>query len=730
MALSLLVLPAAQPAFADAPMTTTPLPAITMGSNGAGVLAHGNGNFTAITQECPGYKNSTDTAAISAITHDGGVANSIKKLDGAFQTQPCVDWMVAGADSTSYVVQVASNYDGISYYYRLVAARDNMILWAKAFVETPACGKRNAYIKSPRLGKDGNIYAVLLYNSLNSCPAKEVLVSISSATGAELWRSADLPVADANNISTATGLVFVHDGGVAVRSGKSVYFYDYDGTAQTSATFSPPAASNTSMPFVSIMPATGRVYLVTDTWLASTNSNVRHLYYKDMAGSTTEITVPAGTLIGEPFAAPNNGFVLQTGSTSSSPGFNYYDADGSLLYSRNLSTGETGMSFTGEGFGIIVDNLGNVITRRTFYVSSGTQDKNVQIDEFSPTGVKTRLFNSSSLGTSGFESFTAASQMRQNIGGGKLYFVLCRRTDAYGSTCNSLYNPVIVQLTVSASGDYARYAAFSAQVGGTNRNYVALGDSYSSGEGIPAANDPKFIPPSDTNGCHRSTQAYPLQLTPFSAGLRLRAIRACSGATSLDVVQGRNGEPGQLDSLRPDTDVVTITIGGNDVGFAGFAEICVTSGCPVGSNSYNTIMEHINDPIFSTALVNLYRQIREHATKSDAKIYIIGYPTLATSPYTLNCSMLDSGSQQAAELVGNNLNSKIYDAVEQVKALFPDYSGFKYVDPTAPGSPFIGHELCTQVSYFNQLNLLHHEYSFHPNDFGQQAYAGLIYQNM
>ncbi len=57
-----------------------------------------------------------------------------------------------------------------------------------------------------------------------------------------------------------------------------------------------------------------------------------------------------------------------------------------------------------------------------------------------------------------------------------------------------------------------------------------------------------------------------------------------------------------------------------------------------------------------------------------------------------------------------------------------------YVDPLTSSSPFVGHELCTARPYFNgvtinPLNLEHDmAYSYHPNEYGQEAYKQLIAQ--
>ncbi|MDQ2811363.1 MAG: GDSL-type esterase/lipase family protein [Actinomycetota bacterium] len=92
--------------------------------------------------------------------------------------------------------------------------------------------------------------------------------------------------------------------------------------------------------------------------------------------------------------------------------------------------------------------------------------------------------------------------------------------------------------------------------------YVALGDSYSSGEGAP---------PYLTSSCDRSASSW---VTGFAADLGAGvgyANNACAGATTSDVVN-----QGQLNSLGPNTQLVTITVGGNDMGFGPALTNCTT----------------------------------------------------------------------------------------------------------------------------------------------------------
>src|SRR5262249_53318996 len=95
-------------------------------------------------------------------------------------------------------------------------------------------------------------------------------------------------------------------------------------------------------------------------------------------------------------------------------------------------------------------------------------------------------------------------------------------------------------------------------------NYVALGDSYSSG--LAAGS---LISPSGS--CARSTNAYSALWAAAHAPASYTSV-ACSGATTSSV------NSSQLSALSASTTLVSITVGGNDVGFSNIMETCVLQG--------------------------------------------------------------------------------------------------------------------------------------------------------
>ena len=91
--------------------------------------------------------------------------------------------------------------------------------------------------------------------------------------------------------------------------------------------------------------------------------------------------------------------------------------------------------------------------------------------------------------------------------------------------------------------------------------YVALGDSYPSGVG--AGN---YI--GSSGSCDQSTNAYPARWDAANQPASY-VSKTCSSATTATVLSS------QLSALSPATTLVSITVGGNDVGFTPVMETCV-----------------------------------------------------------------------------------------------------------------------------------------------------------
>ncbi|OBI82090.1 SGNH/GDSL hydrolase family protein [Mycobacterium asiaticum] len=157
-------------------------------------------------------------------------------------------------------------------------------------------------------------------------------------------------------------------------------------------------------------------------------------------------------------------------------------------------------------------------------------------------------------------------------------------------------------------------------------NYVAMGDSFAAAPGVPE--------PAAPRGCHRSTNNYPAVLARRLDASAFHDV-TCSGATTDDVVNREQRTdhgliPRQLDMIGPPTDLITITIGANDIGLAGDAESCEAKGADPKPCSTKFLADN-EDRLSSTIAAQLpvwatmIDQLRAAAPR--ARIIMVGYGT-------------------------------------------------------------------------------------------------------
>ncbi|MER7035504.1 SGNH/GDSL hydrolase family protein, partial [Streptomyces albidoflavus] len=140
-------------------------------------------------------------------------------------------------------------------------------------------------------------------------------------------------------------------------------------------------------------------------------------------------------------------------------------------------------------------------------------------------------------------------------------------------------------------------------------NYVALGDSYSSGVGAGSYT-------SESGDCKRSTKSYPYLWAAANAPYSFTSV-ACSGATTSSVASG------QLGALSASTTLVSVTAGGNDVGFADVMQTCVLQSEATCVSRVNTAVSQAQNTL-PGKLDSLYSGI--HARAPQAHVVVLGYP--------------------------------------------------------------------------------------------------------
>ncbi len=267
-----------------------------------------------------------------------------------------------------------------------------------------------------------------------------------------------------------------------------------------------------------------------------------------------------------------------------------------------------------------------------------------------------------------------------------------------------------------------------------NNVYVALGDSYQSGEGDFA----NYLPGTDqdNNLCHRSPNAYPKRLVESGVVKLKLDFVACSGAeipdpssNSVSTTRPPWNEGSQLDHLDQHTRLVTIGIGGNDAGFKPFLTECVilsisiyASNCePAQGANVQMTLDDLNHGAINRSLRDLYRTIRAKAPY--ARVIVVSYPKFfPETPSILGgCGIVKALDQQWLNDVVIEADGSIGIAAVQ--------SGFDYLNMEYG---FEGHEACDWDPWINQIVLISRDFSdaapesFHPNSKGHQAIANYL----
>jgi lysophospholipase L1-like esterase len=243
-----------------------------------------------------------------------------------------------------------------------------------------------------------------------------------------------------------------------------------------------------------------------------------------------------------------------------------------------------------------------------------------------------------------------------------------------------------VAAAVISPGLPARAAGLSAPTAAVS--YVALGDSYSSGVGAGSAG----------GTCSQSPNAYP-RLWAKAARVAKFTFAACAGATTADVLKS------QLSALSPATTLVSLTIGGNDVGFGSVMQSCVfgtTSSCEsavaAGEKTARTTLPGRLDAVLAG--------IHSHAP--GAQVVLLDYPDFYDTSASF-CLGLSGADHQALDQGINQLDGVLRAAAAGGGARFADVR-----------SRFAGHELCDNAGWLNSVTLPVGD-SYHPTAAGHRG---------
>lgn len=299
-------------------------------------------------------------------------------------------------------------------------------------------------------------------------------------------------------------------------------------------------------------------------------------------------------------------------------------------------------------------------------------------------------------------------------------------------------------------------------VGGnlTKVQYLALGDSFSSGEGAYNYRPETDI---DTNHCHQSYDSYGYRLQQAIPDISSFKSVTCSGAKVKDVILQTEDEGTYNDDdsqakeksdpilydniiytyflpgyrlqknfvVQNKPQIVTMSIGGNDIGFSSILQKCVdpreTKTCYSNYEQRKELVGIVNGVY--PKLLETYRQLKTGAAQ-DAKIYIVGYPQIAKA----NGNCANNVHFNNDEIIFSN---QLVTYLNSVIKMAADHAGVRYVDVE---QALTGYRLCETasskvavhgLSMSDSKRLVDEKApaareSYHPNKLGQQLLANAV----
>jgi len=264
-------------------------------------------------------------------------------------------------------------------------------------------------------------------------------------------------------------------------------------------------------------------------------------------------------------------------------------------------------------------------------------------------------------------------------------------------------------------------APVAANAGGTTGTgaYVALGDSYTSGPLVPF----QIL---GAKGCFRSDHDYPHLVASLSHATSLHDA-SCSGADTSNMTGSQNvvggSNPPEFNSLSGSTNVVTLQIGGNDIGFVSILLHCA-SVVPWGSHCHGKYVKNgddkISDAINATApkIGAVINGI--HSRAPHARVFVLGYPAILpdSGGGCWPLMPIAKGDVSYLRAKEKQLNSAIAAQASAHHATYVDVY-----------TPSVGHDACSGYSkrWIEPVVPLHLAAPVHPNSSGEQGMANAVH---
>ncbi len=269
-------------------------------------------------------------------------------------------------------------------------------------------------------------------------------------------------------------------------------------------------------------------------------------------------------------------------------------------------------------------------------------------------------------------------------------------------------------LTACTGGDEPDASGNKRPIGKGDR-YVALGDSYTSAPAVGASTGPAGCLQTDGNYPHLLAAALDLELTDAS----------CGGAKTENMTEqqqaGGDVVPPQLDAVRKDTDLVTLSIGANNGEVYGSLVITCAqlalanpSGAPCSDLAQQnpTVLPKIFEEV-GASIVDIVGEILDRAP--DARVVVVGYPQII--PATGTCPELPLGAGDY--LFGRGVIEEFVEAQREAAA----EAGAEYVDVWSATE---GHDICGEDPWIAGVKPVRNATAYHPYAEEQQAVADLL----
>ncbi|MEX0963761.1 MAG: SGNH/GDSL hydrolase family protein [Pseudohongiellaceae bacterium] len=251
---------------------------------------------------------------------------------------------------------------------------------------------------------------------------------------------------------------------------------------------------------------------------------------------------------------------------------------------------------------------------------------------------------------------------------------------------------------------FAAMAACSQDTLAPGAKYVALGSSFAAGPGIEV----------QEGSCGRSDNNYS-HLIAAELGLTITDV-SCNGATTANIVDTPQGDAApQIEAVSPDTALVTVTIGGNDINYTSSTFACS------GKTAAENCAANLDQGAINAALNQLPNKLGEmfdaiKARAPEAAIVLVAYPRVFPTD-AISCEELELSADDTSYLAA--LGQKLEDTFVSVAASNQVLIADAYVHAE-------GHGPCADSErWVNGATIAEDGIRYHPTAYGHREMARL-----